>query len=97
MIGVIATMSVQEGKAVAFEQVARELAAQVRANEPGILVYRLTKGRDHPNTYRFMEVYRDQTTAEQHSRTPYFAELFGKLQALLSKAPEIEVLDAIAL
>ena len=41
MIGVIATLRIQDGKAAAFERTFGELAAQVRANEPGNLAYQL--------------------------------------------------------
>ena len=45
MIGVVATLKVQDGKQGEFEAVFSDLAKQVRANEPGNIVYQLTKSR----------------------------------------------------
>jgi len=57
---VIATLRIQDGKAEEFEAFFTELAGQVRANEPGNLAYQLTKSRSEPNTYKVLEVYKDQ-------------------------------------
>ncbi|HMP63292.1 MAG TPA: antibiotic biosynthesis monooxygenase, partial [Phenylobacterium sp.] len=45
MIGVVATLKVQDGKGGEFEQVFKDLMAQVKANEPGCLAYQPTKSR----------------------------------------------------
>ena len=37
MIGVIAKLTIQDGKEDQFEQVAKDLMAKVKANEPGCL------------------------------------------------------------
>ena len=58
-IGVVATLKIQEGKGAEFEAFATELARQVRANEPGCLMYQLTKSQSDPNTYKFLELYKD--------------------------------------
>ncbi len=95
MIGIIATLKAQDGKSVQFEQIFRQLAALVKANEPGVLVYQLARSRSEPNTYRVMEVYRDQATVDDHIATDYFKDLFGQLQALMSGPPGIEMVDPI--
>src|SRR5471030_1876547 len=43
MIGVVATLKVQDGKNAEFEATFRELAVKVRANNPGNLLYWLTR------------------------------------------------------
>ena len=94
-IGVIATLRIQEGKAEEFEAFAMELARQVRANEPGNLAYQLTKSRTEPNTYRFLEVYKDQEALTHHGGTDYFKAAGPKFAAVLGGRPEIEYLDGI--
>jgi len=54
MIGIIATLKVQDGKNAEFEGVFNDLAAQVRSNEKGNLAYALTKSRSDPNTYKVL-------------------------------------------
>ena len=95
-IGVIATLRIQEGKASEFEAFAGELARQVRANEPGNLAYQLTKSRADPNTYKVLELYKDQDALTHHGGTDYFRAAGPKLGACLAGRPEIEYLDAVS-
>ena len=50
MIGVIAKLTIQDGKNEQFEQVAKDLMAKVKANEPGCLTYQLYKSKKEANT-----------------------------------------------
>lgn len=52
MIGVVATVQVQQERAAEFERVALKLEGWVKANEPGCLLYRMTPSRTEPNTTR---------------------------------------------
>ena len=94
-IGVIATLRIQEGKASEFEAFFGELAKQVRANEPGNLAYQLTKSRTEPNTYKVLELYKDQDALTHHGRTDYFRAAGAKMGPCLAGRPEIELLDAV--
>ena len=95
MIGVVATLKVQEGKGAEFEAVFRELAAKVRANEPGNLVYQLTKSRADANTYKVLELYRDQDSLTAHGGMEHFRELGRKLGPCMAGRPDVEFLDAV--
>jgi quinol monooxygenase YgiN len=95
MIGVVATLKVQDGKAAEFEAIFRELAAKVRANEPGNLVYQLTRSRVEPHTYKVLEVYRDQDSLTDHGGTEYFKEFGRKMGPCMAGRPDVELLDAV--
>ncbi|HEY5105522.1 MAG TPA: putative quinol monooxygenase [Caulobacteraceae bacterium] len=95
MIGVVATLKVQDGKDAEFEAIFRELAAKVRANEPGNLVYQLTRSRADPHTYKVLEVYRDQGSLTAHGGTDYFKELGRKMGPCMAGRPDVELLDAV--
>jgi quinol monooxygenase YgiN len=95
MIGVIATLKVQDGKNAEFEGVFRDLVAQVRANEKGNLAYALTKSRADPNTYKVLELYTDQAALDHHGQTDYFRAAGPKLGPCLAGRPEIEYLDGV--
>src|SRR5580658_3476542 len=71
-IGIVATLKVQDGKGAEFEAVFKELSEQVRASEPGCLMYQLTKSRADPNTYKVLELYKDQESLTHHGGTDYF-------------------------
>ena len=95
MIGIVATLKVQDGKGAEFEGVFRDLAEKVRANEPGNLMYQLTKSRADPNTYKVLELYKDQDALTHHGGTEYFRAAGPKFAAVLGGRPEIEYLDGV--
>jgi quinol monooxygenase YgiN len=95
MIGIIATIKVQEAKAAEFEGVFKDLAAQVKANEPGNLCYQLTKSRTEAGTYKVLELYADQDALTKHGQTDYFRAAGAKMGPCLAGRPDIEMLDAV--
>jgi quinol monooxygenase YgiN len=95
MIGVIVRLRIQEGKAGEFEAFFAELAGQVRANEPGNVAYQLTKSRTEANTYKVLELYKDQDALTHHGGTDYFKAAGPKFAAVLGGRPEIEYLDGV--
>jgi quinol monooxygenase YgiN len=95
MIGVVAVLRVQDGKGEDFEAIFKELSAKVRANEPGNLIYQLTKSRGDPNTYKVLELYKDQDALTHHGQTDYFKELGRKMGPCMAGRPEVELLDGV--
>jgi len=98
MIGLIARLKVQPGKGAEFEALFKTLAAKVTsdANEPGNLLYQLTKSRSDPNEYVVLELYRDQAAVDAHPKTAHFTEIFPKIGALLQPGPpQFEFVDAV--
>lgn len=95
MIGIIAVLKVQDGKGPELEAVFKELAGKVKANEPGNLLYQLTKSRSDANTYKVMELYKDQDALAAHGQSEHFRALSPKMGPCLAGRPEIEYLDAV--
>jgi len=96
MIAVIATFTVSKVKADRFEGVARDLIAKVRANEPGVTLYKLARARKEPNLFKFMELYASKDAFKAHGGTDYFQQAFAAMKPLLAGDPLIEVLEEIA-
>jgi quinol monooxygenase YgiN len=94
-IGVVATIKVQPGQAEAFEQTFTELAKAVRANEPGNLMYQLTRSRTEPDTYKVLELYADAAALAAHRDMPHFKSAGPALGAVLAAPPSVELLDGI--
>ena len=94
-IGVIATLQVQDGKGAELEAAFRELAPQVRANEPGNKLYVLHKSREDANTYVVMEIYDDQAAIDAHRSSDHFKAAGPKLGACLAGRPDVKFLDAV--
>lgn len=95
MIGVIATLRVQDGKGAELERAFGELSKQVRANEPGNIAYQLCRSRTEPNTYKVLELYRDEDALKAHGASEHFKAAGPALGAVLAGRPEIEYLDGV--
>ncbi len=90
-----AALTVQDGKQAEFEAVFKDLAAQVRANEPGNLEYTLTKKRGSTTEYVVIEHYRDASALEAHGKSDHFRAASPKLGACLAGAPVMSFFDPV--
>ena len=93
--GVIATLTVAEGKNAEFEAIFAGLIANVHAHEAGNEFYTLTRSHSNPQVYKVLERYTDQTALDAHGVTDYFKAASAKLGPCLAAAPEIEYLDGL--
>jgi quinol monooxygenase YgiN len=95
MIGVVATLKVQVDKASEFEAVFLDLAAKVKANEAGCLMYQLTKSKTEAGTYKVLELYASMDDLKAHGGTDYFKAGGAAMGPFMAGRPEIEYLDAV--
>ena len=94
-IGVVATITIQEGKNAEFEKAFLALAEQVRANEPGNIFYILHRSKADAQVYKVLEQYHSEADLEAHGKTTYFREANKVLAPLVAAAPVVEVLDTV--
>jgi quinol monooxygenase YgiN len=85
---IVATLRIKDGMAEQFEEIAGRLVQAVRANEPGCLLYTLSRG-DDPLTYVFMERYADDEALAAHRATDHFKTIGREMGACLDGAPAI--------
>jgi quinol monooxygenase YgiN len=95
MIGIVATLKIQDGKNAEFEAAFKEAMAAVRANEPGNLFYELVKSRTDPTTYKVLEGYKDDAAIAAHRDSAHYKALGPKLGPCMAGRPEIELLDGV--
>lgn len=95
MIGLIATFTVTEENAAAFETVATDLANATRAGESGNKFYQLVRNQKEPTQYRMMELYEDQSAVEAHMASDWFKAAGPKLMALIEGRMLLERYHAI--
>jgi quinol monooxygenase YgiN len=95
MIATTSTLKIQNGKAAEFETLVAAVTAKVRANEPGNVLYQLTKSRVDANTYRFLEIYKDQDAFTRHGQTEYYREMMSSAASVLAAAPNVEMFDTV--
>jgi quinol monooxygenase YgiN len=95
MIGLVVTLKVKDGTQAAFEAAMEELIPQVRANEPGCLLYSMTRKKGSATEYVMMEQYRSQADIDHHNGTAYFQAALPKLMPCLDGAPQTLMLDIL--
>jgi len=94
-IGVIATLKVQDGKQAEFEAVFRDLAAKVRAGEPGNRLYQLCRAKTDATTYVVMEIYESEEALKTHGQTDYFKAAGAKMGPTLAGRPDIAFYETV--
>ena len=87
MLAVVATLKVKPGSEAEFESVAQEMVAAVKANEPGCLLYILT--RAEPQTYVILERYADQAASDAHVASAHFRAIGPRMGPFMAGRPEI--------
>ena len=92
MIALLARLNVAPGKEAEFESVMLELAAAVRANEPGNQLYTLVKDDDG---YAVMELYDDGEALAAHGASDHFRAAGPKFAGLMAGRPELKRFEVI--
>ena len=94
-IGIVAKLTIQEGKNAEFESIFGELQAAVNEKEPGNNFYALHKSRDSETTYIVLEQYVDQAALDAHGSSDHMKAIGGKLGSVMGGRPEVEYFDAV--
>ena len=94
-IGVVATIKIKPDTNAAFEAVATELMAAVRANEPGNKVYQFCKSKTDPSSYVVLEIYADQAAVEAHGKSEHFRTIGAKMGPCMAGRPDVQYLDTV--
>ena len=94
MIGVVATISVLNGKEAEFEKIAIKLVEAVNLEEEDNLFYRLYKKSS--NVYIILEGYKDKNALDYHITTSHYKK-YGKAMAeFLDGRPEVVIMDELS-
>jgi|SRR3954454_23523375 autoinducer 2-degrading protein len=75
MIVLVAKYYAQPGKGAEVEAALKEMAACVREQEPGCLLYHVNRSRENADLFLLYEQYRDMAALEAHRATPHFREI----------------------
>ncbi len=94
MQAIIARLVIKPGEEETFENAARDMMAQVAANEPGCKLYVCSKAKE-AQTYVFIERYVDDAAMAAHREADHFKAFGAKIGGILAGAPQIERLSEI--
>jgi quinol monooxygenase YgiN len=86
MVVLVAQYYVKPGKGDEVEAALKKMAARVREQEPGCLLYQANRSRENADLYLLYEQYRDMAALEAHRATPHFREIVeGTVVPLLER------------
>ena len=94
MIGVVATIKIQNGKERDFEKIAKMLVAEVNLKEEENLYYRLYK--KSKNIYVMLEGYLNRNSLTLHIQTDHYKKYGKAMSEYLDGVPEVIIMDEIS-
>jgi quinol monooxygenase YgiN len=96
MITQLARFEAQKGKETEAYAALKKMAEAVKANEPGCLMYAVTRGQVNPQEIYVYEMYQDQEAFDAHRRTDHLRELQSKFDKFLERSAfNVEMLDEV--
>ncbi|UCM91450.1 putative quinol monooxygenase [Streptomyces marincola] len=84
-----------EEAAAAFDELVAQTGAQIRANEPGTVIYTVHRVDGQPLQRIFYELYRDVDAFETHESQDYVRRFLDERNQYLS-ATEVDRLDLMS-
>ena len=94
-IGVVAKLTIKEGKNEEFEAIFKELANAVTTNEEGNIFYALHRSRENETAYVVLEQYIDQAALDAHGASDHMKSIGARLGPSMAGRPEVEYFDAV--
>ena len=94
-IGLLATITIQEGKNEEFHEAFLDLTGLVRANEHGNVLCALHSSPTNPQGFKVMKQCYSPEALDAHGKTDYFREANKRLAGIVAAAREIQNLDAV--
>lgn len=87
---IVAKMPVKPENIDRFKTLATELVEASRQEE-GNVYYSLNISKKDPNTFAFVECWRDKAAIKTHNATEHFTRILPQLRALCDGHPESEI------
>ncbi|MEU7058262.1 antibiotic biosynthesis monooxygenase [Streptomyces sp. NPDC046197] len=84
-----------EAAAAAFDDLVARTGEQIRANEPGTVIYAVHRVAGHPLQRVFYELYRDNSAFEEHESKDYVRTFLAERDKYLA-ATEVDRLDFVS-
>jgi quinol monooxygenase YgiN len=94
MVGGLKIVQVREGYEAELERHFAELRFEIRAHEPGCLLYSLLKSRAKPGIYIVHEQYQDQAALDAHQKSAHGAKYFPMMRTIVEKI-DVEYFDGV--
>ncbi|WP_394523891.1 putative quinol monooxygenase [Staphylococcus xylosus] len=90
MITINAIMKIDPSKREEYLELVKPLL-EGASTEEGSLFYKHFEQTDEPNTFAFIERYKDQAAVEAHNNTDHFKAFFAEVSQYLVEKPDISI------
>jgi quinol monooxygenase YgiN len=96
LISQLTRVEAEDGKQTLAYEAYKRMAQAVNANEPGCLMYAVTRGQINPREIYIYEVYANQAAFDAHRRTDHLRELQNSFDSFLDRSSfNVEMLDEV--
>jgi quinol monooxygenase YgiN len=96
-ITVLARFEMIKGKEAHACEAFTKMAEAVKANEPGTLMYAITRGQVNACEIYVYEIYQDQEAFDAHRKTEHMAAFRKSVDEYLNRGSfNVEILDEVA-
>ena len=89
MFSLVVRFTVLPDQVEAFDALVAETIREIRANEPGTLIYLNHARADRPHERVFYEAYQDHGAFLDHEETPHIRRFLAEREQHLVAAPEV--------
>lgn len=97
LITQLARYEMTKGKEIEACRAFETMAQAVKANEPGCLLYAVTRGQVHAQEIYIYEIYQDQAAFDAHRKTDHMQAFRKAIESTLERgAFNVEILDEVA-
>lgn len=86
MVALLVRLKIRPGKEAEAEEAAKEIAAIVQANEPGVVVYQFFRSQQDPLEMIITEGYADQGAFDAHMKQPHVLQFMAKMPQIFDMA-----------
>ena len=95
MIVLVATFQAKPGKEKVLEEKLKGMIPNVQG-EDGTTMYILNRSASDASEFLFYEMYKDKTSLDFHSSTPYFQDFINTVDELIIRKPQLNFYEDIA-
>ena len=97
LITQLARYEMAKGKETEACRAFQTMAAAVKANEPGCLMYAVTRGQVNAQEIYIYEVYQNQAAFDAHRKTEHMTDFRKSTEGCLDRGSfNVEILDEVA-
>ena len=95
MFALVVRFDLHQGAEDEFDQLVEETTAQIRAHEPGTLLYLCHRVQGAPGARVFYELYRDDAAFQAHEVAPHVEEFHARRATMMAGPARVEFLGRL--